>query len=174
MICVRTSAAVLLLLTLSGCKLGPDYKRPVLDVPGQYRGVAPNLDQQQLTGQSFAEMKWPSVYQDIVLQELIKEALTNNYNLRIAAANIEQARASLGIIRANQLPTLSGSYSTTNERSEQPPRSIDLRHLGPKPQLHRRFLGAISQRHGAGPRHSARHRVRAKRSPHHPDLQCGE
>jgi len=115
MISLRTSAAVLLLLTLSGCKLGPNYKRPALDVPGQYRG-APNLDQ-QLTGPSFAEMKWPSVYQDPVLQGLIKEALTNNYNVRIAAANIEEARANLGITRANQFPTLSGSYSTTNQRS---------------------------------------------------------
>ena len=117
MISLRTSAAVLLLLTLSGCKLGPNYKRPALDVPGQYRG-APNLDQ-QLTGPSFAEMKWPSVYQDPVLQGLIKEALTNNYNVRIAAANIEEASANLGIIRANQFPTLSGSYSTINEHSGQ-------------------------------------------------------
>jgi outer membrane protein, multidrug efflux system len=117
MICLRTSATILLLLTLSGCELGPNYKRPALDVPGQYRG-APNLDQ-QLTGPSFAEMKWPSVYQDPVLQGLIKEALTNNYNVRIAAANIEEARANLGITRANQFPTLSGSYSATNERSGQ-------------------------------------------------------
>ncbi len=56
MICLRMSAAVLLLLTLSGCKLGPNYKRPALAVPGQYRG-APHLDQQQLTGPAFAEMK---------------------------------------------------------------------------------------------------------------------
>ena len=118
MICLRTSAAVLLLLTLSGCKVGPNYKRPALDIPGQYRG-APNLDQQQLTGPAFAEMKWPTVYQDPVLQGLIKEALTNNYNVRIAAANIEEARATLGITRANQFPTLSGGYSTTNERSAQ-------------------------------------------------------
>ena len=117
MISLRTSAAVLLSLTLSGCKLGPNYKRPTLDVPGQYRG-APNLDQ-QLTGPAFAEMKWPSVYQDPVLQGLIKEALTNNYNVRIAAANIEEASANLGIIRANQFPTLSGSYSTINEQSGQ-------------------------------------------------------
>jgi len=118
MICLRTSAIVLLLLTLTGCKVGPNYKRPALDIPGQYRG-APNLDQQQLTGPAFAEMKWPTVYQDPVLQGLIKEALTNNYNVRIAAANIEEARATLGITRANQFPTLSGGYSTTNERSAQ-------------------------------------------------------
>ena len=118
MICLRTSAIVLLLLTLTGCKVGPNYKRPALDIPGQYRG-APNLDQQQLTGPAFAEMKWPTIYQDPVLQGLIKEALTNNYNVRIAAANIEEARATLGITRANQFPTLSGGYSTTNERSAQ-------------------------------------------------------
>jgi outer membrane protein, multidrug efflux system len=129
MIRLRTSAAALLLLTLSGCKLGPNYKRPALDVPGQYRG-APNLDQQQLTGPSFAEMKWPSVYQDPVLQGLIKEALTNNYNVRIAAANIEEASANLGIVRANQFPTLSGSYSTINERSGQLPGAPTIDTLG--------------------------------------------
>jgi multidrug efflux system outer membrane protein len=64
-------------------------------------------------------MKWPSVYQDPVLQGLIKQALTNNYNVRIAAANIDEARATLGIVRANQFPTLSGSYGLTNERTAQ-------------------------------------------------------
>jgi multidrug efflux system outer membrane protein len=52
-----------------------------------------------------------------VLQSLIKEALTNNYDLRIAASNILQAEASLGVIRANQLPTLSGTFGVQNERS---------------------------------------------------------
>jgi outer membrane protein, multidrug efflux system len=129
MIRLRTSAAVLLLLTLSGCKLGPNYARPALDVPGQYRG-APNLNQQQLTGPSFAEMKWPEVYQDPVLQGLIKEALTNNYNVRIAAANIDEARANLAITRANQFPTLSGSYSTINERPGPVPGAPTIDTLG--------------------------------------------
>ena len=102
---LRTSAAALVLLTLSGCKLGPNYQRPALDVPGQYRG-APNLDQQQLTGPSFAEMKWPSVYQDPVLQGLIKEALTNNYNVRIAAANIDEARRQPGHHPGKSIPHL--------------------------------------------------------------------
>jgi outer membrane protein, multidrug efflux system len=129
MIALRTSAAALLLLTLSGCKVGPNYARPALDIPAQYRG-APNLDAQQLTGPAFAEMKWPEVYQDPVLQGLIKEALTNNYNVRIAAANIDEARANLAITRANQFPTLSGSYSTTNERSGQLPGAPTIDTLG--------------------------------------------
>jgi len=116
---IRTRTAslgIILLLSLCGCKVGPNYKRPPLDVPGQYRG-APNLDQQQLTGPAFAEMKWPSVYQDPVLQGLIKEALTNNYDIRIAASRIMQAQASLGVTRANQFPTVGGTAGIQNEQA---------------------------------------------------------
>jgi multidrug efflux system outer membrane protein len=113
----RISTAVLLLLALCGCKVGPNYKRPPLTVPGGYRGVAPDASTQQPTGEQFAEMKWPAVYQDEVLQGLIKEALANNYDMRIAATRILQANASLGITRANQFPTLNGSAAVTNERS---------------------------------------------------------
>ena len=109
----RVISAAALLLALSGCKVGPNYKRPTLDVPGQYRGVAPGL----ATGQLFGEMKWESVFTDEVLQSLIKEALTNNYDLRIAASNILQAEASLGVTRANQLPTLTGTFGIQNART---------------------------------------------------------
>ena len=91
----RVFIVPVLLLALSGCKVGPNYKRPTLDVPGQYRGLAPGLG----AGGNFAEMKWESVFPDQVLQSLIKEALTNNYDIRIAATNIVQAQASLGVDR---------------------------------------------------------------------------
>ena len=71
----------------------------------------------QPAGDQFAEMKWPAVYQDEVLQGLIKEALANNYDMRIAATRILQANASLGITRANQFPTVNGSASVVNERN---------------------------------------------------------
>jgi multidrug efflux system outer membrane protein len=109
----RVLTAAALLLTLSGCKVGPNYKRPVLDVPGQYRGVAPGLG----TGENFGEMKWQSVFPDEVLQGLMKEALTNNYDIRIAASRILQAQASVGVTRSNQLPALNGSFAVQNERS---------------------------------------------------------
>jgi multidrug efflux system outer membrane protein len=115
----RVFIAPLLLLTLSGCKVGPNYKRPVLDVPGQYRGLAPGPG----AGGNFAEMKWQSVFPDEVLQSLIKEALTNNYDIRIAASNIVQAQASLGVTRSNQLPSLSGSFGVQNEKSAGTPGS---------------------------------------------------
>jgi multidrug efflux system outer membrane protein len=113
----RTSSlGLILLLCLGGCKVGPNYQRPPLDVPGQYRGTAPDLPQQPAGG-PFGEMKWPTVYQDAALQALLKEALTNNYNIRIAASRIMQAQASLGITRANQFPTVEGFGSIQNEQS---------------------------------------------------------
>ena len=72
--------------------MGPNYKRPVLDVPGQYRGLAPGLG----AGQPFGEMKWQAVFPDEVLQGLIKEALANNYDMRIAASRILEAEGISG------------------------------------------------------------------------------
>jgi multidrug efflux system outer membrane protein len=112
----KISIGLALLLSLSGCKVGPNYKRPALDVPGQYRGTAPDLPQQP-GGGPFGEMQWPAVYQDEQLQALLKEALTNNYDIRIAASRILQAQASLGITRANQFPTVGGVASIQNMQS---------------------------------------------------------
>ncbi len=115
---LKISAVVLLMLSLlSACKVGPNYKRPPLTVPDQYRGVAPDASQQQQAGEQFAEMKWFAVFQDETLQALIKEALANNYDIRIAATRILQAEASLGITRADQFPPVNGSAGITNERS---------------------------------------------------------
>jgi multidrug efflux system outer membrane protein len=111
-----SSLGLILLLSLSACKVGPNYKRPTLDVPGQYRGTAPDLPQQPAGG-PFGEMKWPTVYQDETLQALLKEALTNNYDIRVAATRILQAQANLGITRANQFPTVGGVGSIQNEQS---------------------------------------------------------
>ena len=64
-------------------------------------------------------MKWFAVFQDETLQALIKEALANNYDMKIAATRVLQANANLGITRANQFPTLNGSFGITNERNFQ-------------------------------------------------------
>lgn len=122
MIRTRAIVATGLLVALCGCKVGPNYKRPALSVPDQYRGTAPALPR-QAAATPFAEMKWPDVYQDDVLQQLIKEALTNNYDVRIAASAIIQAEANLGITRANQFPSLSGSFAIQNERNSAYPSS---------------------------------------------------
>jgi outer membrane protein, multidrug efflux system len=113
---MKTSAVFVLLLALCACKVGPNYKRPALNVPDQYR-EAPNLTTQQPAGDQFGEMKWWAVFQDEALQALIKEALANNYDLRVAATRVLQANANLGITRANQFPQVNGSFGITNERN---------------------------------------------------------
>lgn len=122
---VKLSTAVVLLLAMCGCKLGPNYQRPPLTVPDVYRGVAPdattqqqpNAGTQQKAAEDFAQMKWWTVFQDETLQALIKESLANNYDMRIAATRILQASANLGITRANQFPTVGGSFSIINQQS---------------------------------------------------------
>lgn len=101
-------SAVMLPLLLAGCKVGPNYSRPAVSTPGQYRGIAPDLAAQAAV-QSIAETKWESVFQDESLQALIKEALINNYDMQIAATRIQQAQAIVGVTRANQLPNLYGT-----------------------------------------------------------------
>jgi len=108
MIGTRRFGAIMWVLLMTGCKVGPNYKRPVLATPDQYRGVAPDLSNQQGT-QPFAEMQWETVFQDETLRALIKEALANNYDMQIAASRILQAQAVVGVTRANQLPNVSGS-----------------------------------------------------------------
>lgn len=117
---------LLLILFTTGCTVGPNYRRPKVDVPGGYRGVAPAKaaqSQQSATAQaspadehSVGDQKWWDVFQDPQLQELIRTALNQNYDVRIAATRIMEARAQLGITRADQLPTIYAGASSVNER----------------------------------------------------------
>jgi multidrug efflux system outer membrane protein len=116
MIGIKEIAALVLVLTMTGCKVGPNYKRPAVVTPVQYRGIAPDLPVQS-GAQPFAEMQWDTVFQDETLKALIKEALTNNYNMQIAASRILQAQAVVGETRANQLPNLSGAGGVNYERN---------------------------------------------------------
>jgi outer membrane protein, multidrug efflux system len=114
MIGMRKFAVVVVALLVSGCKVGPNYKRPVVATPDQHRGAAPDLP---AGTQPFAEMNWETVFQDEILRALIKEALTNNYDMQIAASRIMQAQAIVGETRANQLPNLSGSGGVDYQRN---------------------------------------------------------
>jgi len=101
-------------LVLTGCMVGPKYKRPPVTVPDTYRGLAPDAGPQTAT--SIGDEKWWEVFQDPQLQGLIREALSQNYDVRIAATRVLQAQAVLGITRADQFPTITGGASSSNER----------------------------------------------------------
>jgi multidrug efflux system outer membrane protein len=111
-------AIMLMLSLLSGCAVGPDYKKPSLPVPPEYRGLPPDQAGKSAVA-SFGDVKWWDAFQDDVLRDLIRTALKQNYDVRIAAERILEARAQLGITRANQLPTVSASASAINERIPQ-------------------------------------------------------
>jgi len=100
-------------LVLTGCMVGPKYKRPPVTVPDTYRGVAPEAGSQAA---SLGDEKWWEVFQDPQLQGLIREALSQNYDVRIAATRVLQAQAVLGITRADQFPTITGGALSSNER----------------------------------------------------------
>ncbi len=89
----------LLALAAGGCAVGPDFVRPEPVVPPAYRGeVAP------AEAASFADQAWFDVFQDATLRGLIDDALTNNYDLRTAAARVEQAQHQVGVTRSELFP----------------------------------------------------------------------
>jgi outer membrane protein, multidrug efflux system len=97
----RSAFVAVVALLVSGCLLGPDYSRPPVVVPDNYRfAVAP------ATAESIADLPWFDVFRDPVLQQLVREALQNNYDLRIAAARVEEARANIGIVRSFLYPQI--------------------------------------------------------------------
>jgi outer membrane protein, multidrug efflux system len=116
MIRTRSLTASVMVLWLCGCMVGPNYKRPPVTVPDQYRGLAPDVAAQP-SSEAFGQMKFWTVFQDKVLEGLIREALNNNYDLRIAAARVAQARAAVGVTRADQLPSVSASGGIEQVRS---------------------------------------------------------
>jgi outer membrane protein, multidrug efflux system len=103
---------------LCGCTVGPNYKRPAVDVPPDYRGLAPD-QVAKVDARSLADQKWWEVFQDEQLKELVKTALKQNYDVRIAATRILQAQAQLGITRADQFPTVAAGVAAVNLRNPQ-------------------------------------------------------
>jgi len=93
-------------VTLAGCTVGPNYKRPQIAVPESFRAPEPLPESQ---GASLADLKWFEVFRDPQLDGLIKVALVQNYDLRDAVARVDQARANLGITRSNQYPQVGAS-----------------------------------------------------------------
>jgi outer membrane protein, multidrug efflux system len=117
----RVFTAVGAALWLSGCMVGPDYRRPSVTTPGLIRGSVPTAPDTQ----SIGDLKWFEVFQDEQLQELIRTALVQNYDLRDAIARVDAARANLGITRADQYPNFGvGADVTATEASRRGEQTI--------------------------------------------------
>jgi multidrug efflux system outer membrane protein len=99
--------------------LGPDYERPQLPVPGAFRGAESrpaSAESAPASRPSFADLPWFEVFDDPLLQQLVREAIDANYDLQIAAERVMQARAFVTQTRANQFPTVEANADYTARR----------------------------------------------------------
>ena len=90
------------------CAVGPKYHRPAVQTPTAFRDLATN-SQQQAQAASYADLPWWQVFQDPKLQELIRTALKQNYDLQLAAERINAARAQVAVTRSSLFPQVSGN-----------------------------------------------------------------
>lgn len=121
----RTMLVMLASATLaSGCAVGPDYSRPELALPPQWRALEVH------EAQAFANAPWWELFQDPTLQDLIRTALTQNKDLATAIARIEQQRAIYAFQRADLIPKIDAYGSADRSRASKEgrvpiPQSVD-------------------------------------------------
>jgi len=93
---------------VTGCKVGPNYKRPTVQTPTEYRELKDGPQVQPQVA-SYADLPWWQVFQDPTLQELIRTALKQNYDLQLATERINAGRAQVQITRSNLFPQVAGN-----------------------------------------------------------------
>jgi outer membrane protein, multidrug efflux system len=99
-------------ICLSGCTMAPKYTRPKAPVPADWpRGAAYRETLSATNAPDVSNLRWREFFTDDKLQKLIETALTNNRDLRIAALNVERARAMYGIQRGELLPAINAAGS---------------------------------------------------------------
>jgi NodT family efflux transporter outer membrane factor (OMF) lipoprotein len=115
---MRIRLTILLLLLICGCAVGPDYHRPGYPVPSTYRGEGPDIPTKPAEA-SFGDLKWFEVFKDDKLQELIKLALQENYDVQIAAQRVLAAREQVTIQRSFLFPTLNANGQLESIRTSE-------------------------------------------------------
>ncbi len=112
---MKQAIAAILAISLTGCAVGPNYKRPQVAVPETFRGSPPATP----APPSLADTKWDALFGDDTLNQLIRTALDRNFDVRIAAERVQQARAQLGITRADQFPfvDIQAQFSSVRQSS---------------------------------------------------------
>ena len=112
---VRLAFPLLSAVAVASCTLGPNYTRPVVEMPAAHRGASSS----QPTSESLADLEWFDLFKDDQLSELVTTALKQNFELRIAAERVLQARAAYGITRSNQFPEVTASADLVAARASE-------------------------------------------------------
>ena len=89
---MKALLAISLALLITGCPVGPDYKAPEIHEPETF-----HVDVPVEKGASLADLPWWQVFEDAELQKLVNQAISQNLDLRAAAARVEQSRAIVGV-----------------------------------------------------------------------------
>jgi len=113
----RCLATVLVVVgLLSGCTVGPNYRRPEVIMPADWRNAPEQRD-------SLGDLGWWDIFQDPALHELLSTAVVANRNVQVAVARVLESRAQLGVARAAQFPQVNAgaSYQYTRPNSENGP-----------------------------------------------------
>ena len=103
----RSSAIALATLVIAGCNVGPRYNRPTVSTPPAFRG-ADDASIVSDAQNSVADQQWSEVFREPELQALIRTALTNNYDIRIAARRVLEQQAQVQITRSQEFPQVTG------------------------------------------------------------------
>jgi outer membrane protein, multidrug efflux system len=114
MICRRVYLRTVLgfvCLSSAACLVGPNYTKPVLPMPDAFRGATVP------SAAALADAKWWDVFADEQLQALVRTATTENYDVRVAAARVQQAEAQAGIARADQYPSVGADVQAGGQRT---------------------------------------------------------
>jgi multidrug efflux system outer membrane protein len=116
---VAKAAPILLTaLALSGCAVGPNYHRPAVQTPPAFHG-SDQAQQTEPQSASFADLPWWQVFHDPQLQDLIRTALKQNYDLQLAVERVNAARAQVGITRSNEFPQVSLDPTFSGGKNDQ-------------------------------------------------------
>src|SRR5215471_18749574 len=99
----RNIALLCIAVVLTSCKVGPNYHRPDVPAPPQFRDGEPKP-----TRASLGDVSWFDLFQDDVLRRLIHDALESNYDIRIAAQRILAAQGQVTVVRSTQFPRVDG------------------------------------------------------------------
>src|ERR1700735_1480447 len=110
-------AAVLVSSLIGGGAGGPNYHKPAVQLPGAYHDLSEN-PQAQAQAASFADLPWWQVFQDPQLQDLIRTALKQNYDLRIATERINASRAQVAITRSSLFPQVQGAANFSGGKEQ--------------------------------------------------------
>ena len=141
----KLSSLFVVLMTaasVAGCTVGPNYHRPAVQTPATFRDLSENTQVQPQVA-SYADLPWWQVFQDPQLQELIRTALKQNYDLQLATERINAARAQVAITRSNLFPQVNGSGNFQGGKDPSSQSRFNFLNLGADAAFQLDFFGKL-------------------------------